>query len=196
MAGNPNSVLLKIGNQRLRGLVDSGADTSLLSKKIFDNLKDRPKLIRDRPSIQSVSGEPLKIIGCANITFKMGNLTLTHKFYITEGMNRNIILGREWLKQNGVRIYVDLGYLRVRNTYIRLEEDIHISSLLRLTRKTNFKPQTATVCMVKVNKGFKLSEKGLLEISAADSGYLSSEPGLEVCKSVSKVNNSRKIPFR
>ena len=124
----------------------------------------------------------------------MGNLNLTHKFYITEGMNRNIILGREWLKQNGVRIYFDLGYLRIRNTYIRLEEDIHISSLLRLARKTNLKPQTATVCTVKVNKGFNLSEKSFLEISAVDSGYISSEPGLEVCKSISKVTNSRKFP--
>ena len=109
-------------------------------------------------------------------------------------MNRNIILGREWLKQNGVRIYFDLGYLRIRNTYIRLEEDIHISSLLRLARKTNLKPQTATVCTVKVNKGFNLSEKSFLEISAVDSGYISSEPGLEVCKSISKVTNSRKFP--
>jgi hypothetical protein len=43
-----------------------------------------------------------------------------------------MILGREWLKQNGVRLYFDLGYLRINNTYVRLEEDIHISSLLRL----------------------------------------------------------------
>jgi hypothetical protein len=43
-----------------------------------------------------------------------------------------MILGREWLKQNGVRLYFDLGYLRIDKTYVRLEEDIHISSFLRL----------------------------------------------------------------
>jgi hypothetical protein len=44
-----------------------------------------------------------------------------------------MILGREWLKQNGVRLYFDLGYLRIDKTYVRLEEDIHISSLFFLT---------------------------------------------------------------
>ena len=136
----------------------------------------------------------MSIEGCANISFKMGNLTLTHKFYVVNNMNRNMILGREWLKQNGVRLYFDLGYLRIGKTYVRLEEDIYVSSLLRLVKKTVLKPQTTTVCMVKLNKGFEVPESGLLEISVLDSGCLSEEPGLTVCKSIAKVTRSRKIP--
>lgn len=34
-------------------------------------------------------------------------------------MNRNMILGRDWIKQKGVRLYFDLGYLRIGKTYVR-----------------------------------------------------------------------------
>lgn len=120
-------------------------DISLISKKVWQNLKIKPKLIRDRPCVKSVSKDSLKIEGCANITFKIGNLTLTHKFYVVNGMNRNMILGRDWIKQKGVRLYFDLGYLRIGKTYVRLEEDIHISSLLRLCKQTTLAPISVTI---------------------------------------------------
>ena len=56
-------------------------------------------------------------------------------------MNRNIILGRDWLKQFGVHMYYDLGCIRVGKSYIKLEEDLHISSIARVTAKTIIKPQ-------------------------------------------------------
>ena len=195
MAGNPNSCLLKIGNQKFRSLVDTGADVSLINKKIFQNLKERPRITRARPSIQSVNGEAISVEGCADISFKLGNLILTHTFYIVDGINRNLILGRDWLKKNGVRIYFDLGYLRVGKTYVRLEEDIHISSILRLTKKTLLRPQTTTICTVKLNNGFKIPDSGLLEVSEVDFGYLSKEPGLVVCKAITKIRNPRRIPI-
>lgn len=156
LAGKPNSCILQIGKQRFRALVDTGAEISLIHRKIFDNLKDKPKVTRLRPLIQGVSGKTLSVLGCADISFKMGNLLLKHKFFIVDGINRNLILGFDWLKQNGIRLYFDLGYLRINKTYIRLEEDIHISSILRLTKKTLLKPQTTTICTVKLNKGFNL----------------------------------------
>jgi hypothetical protein len=46
-------------------------------------------------------------------------------------MNRNIILGCDWLDQNGVMLYYELGCLRIGQMYIPLEEDIHIASIVR-----------------------------------------------------------------
>ena len=45
-------------------------------------------------------------------------------------MNRNMILGTDWLKNHGVRIYYDLGCIRIGDkNYVNLEEDIHIASV-------------------------------------------------------------------
>ena len=45
-------------------------------------------------------------------------------------MNRNFILGREWLKQSGVCICYDLHCIRIGKSYFKMEEDIHIKQLV------------------------------------------------------------------
>ena len=47
-------------------------------------------------------------------------------------MSGNLILGRDWLKQFGVHMYYDLGYIRIGKSYDKMEEETHISSLARL----------------------------------------------------------------
>lgn len=81
-------------------------------------------------------------------------LALSHNIYVTEELNRCVILGREWLRMNRVRIYFDLGCLRIGKTYVKLQEDIHISSLVRINKKLMIKPQTAVVCHTKLSSGF------------------------------------------
>lgn len=51
---------------------------------------------------------------------------------------------------NGVRIYFDLGCLRIEKIYVKLQEDIHISSLVGINKKLVIKPQTAVVCHAKL----------------------------------------------
>ena len=48
----------------------------------------------------------------------MNGLTMSQKYYVTNGLNRNFILGRDWPKQIGVRMYFDLGMLRTWRTYV------------------------------------------------------------------------------
>lgn len=74
---------------------------------------------------------------------------MSHPFYVVQGMNRNFILGRDWLIQNGVRINYDLGTMRINDVYVSLQEDIHISSVLRIVKSVVLKPQAAQICLAK-----------------------------------------------
>ena len=68
-----------------------------------------------------------------NVQFHIGVTDLSQNFYVVGDLNRNLILGLDWLKQNNVRIYFDLKSLR-RNgkTYANLEDDIHVTSTVRM----------------------------------------------------------------
>jgi len=123
----------------------------------------------------------------------MNKLNMNQKFFIVKGMNRNLILGRDRLKQNGVRLYFDLGCMRVGKAYVSLEEDIHISSIVRIAKNTILKPQTMTICIVKLNKGFCIPDSRLLEITDI-SDCIGDEPGITIQGAVSNVSNSQKIP--
>ena len=58
--------MIKIKKIILRALVDSGAEVSLIHSRIIASLKDKPKLIKKKAHLQSVSGQALNIEGCAN----------------------------------------------------------------------------------------------------------------------------------
>ena len=114
---------------------------------------------------------------------------------MSPSINRNFILGRDWLVQNGVRLYFDLGFLRVGKTTVPLEEDIHIASPLRLGSTTVLKPQTATVCLGKIKESSDIPIHQIYSVTAVETNVLSKEPGLMVSNSVAKLNGNRSLPI-
>lgn len=109
--------------------MDTGAEVSLIKRKIYDSLKYKPELQRKRLNLMGVDGSPLDIDGVARISFIIGGNSVVQDFYVTRSMSKNVILGRDWLLSNGVRLYFDLKSLRIKNAYVPLEEDVHISSV-------------------------------------------------------------------
>ena len=71
--------------------------------------------------------------GCTLIEYEIGKEKQEHEFFIVPQMDRNIILGRDWLKQFCVCMYYDLRCIRGGKSYIKLKEDLNISSTARLT---------------------------------------------------------------
>ena len=88
--------------------------------------------------------------GCALIEYEIGKEKQEHEFFIAPQMNRNIIFGRDWLKQFGVHMYYGTGCIRVGKSYIKLEENLHISSTARLMTEIIKNPQSGKVCLCKV----------------------------------------------
>ena len=125
----------------------------------------------------------------------MKNVTMNHLFYVVNDMNRNMILGRDWLIQNKVRIYFALQCIKVGQVYVPLEEDIHIASIIRLKSKTVIKPQTSNICLTKIKNNPEIIKQKLFQISQIDTGYVSTEPGLMVGNSVVKMNKLRQLPI-
>ena len=65
-AGESGTTLIKIGKQRVRCLIDSGATTSLISWKFYNNLIFKPGLQRASAHLESVDGTALSLKGNVN----------------------------------------------------------------------------------------------------------------------------------
>ena len=128
VSGSPNSCLVKIGKQRYRTLVDTGAECSLMHRRIYDQLKNKPRLINKKVCLQSANGTELKCDGCITVQICIGGTEMSQDFYVIRYLNRNLILGSDWLKQNNVRIYFCLKCLRINGKHYVNLEDIHIAS--------------------------------------------------------------------
>ena len=196
LAGSPNSCVIKIDKTKFRSLVDTGAEVSLMHRRVYDSLLVKPKLQFNRINLSGVSGGALKIDGCINLKFTIGGIEMQHMFYVVKDMSRNLILGTDWLRQHGVRIYYDLGCMRIENKrYVNLEEDIHVSSVARIKYNTVLKPHSATICYAKVRPNPDLPVRVDYQISAVEKGFACREPGLEEVDSVSRLGKDRSIPI-
>jgi hypothetical protein len=130
---NPNSCIINIGKRRFRPLLDTGASVLLVSSNIYWSLANPVKLSKPKVCLKSVNDSHLQIEGSIQIEFKIGGLTMSHEFHVVKDINRSFILGRDWQVQNGVRLYYDLGSLRIGKTYVPMVVDIHIPSILHTT---------------------------------------------------------------
>ena len=144
--------------KKLRNLVDTRGECSLMYCRIYDQLKNKPRLNNKKACLQFANGSESECDSCITVQICIGGTEMSQDFYVIRDLNRNIILGLDWLKQNNVRIYFDLKCLRINGKYyVHLEEDIYIASTVRMKRTCLIKPQTAMTCYGKVRENQNLT---------------------------------------
>ena len=100
--GAPNSVPIRIGGRGSRALVDTRVEVSVISCRIYESLRQRPELQKKDMQLRTVNGSPLQVDGLFQV--QKGNQSIPHDYIVVKNLNRNIILGRDFLMQNGVRM--------------------------------------------------------------------------------------------
>ena len=190
----PNSLLIKIGKQKYGALVDSSAEVSLIHLRVFHSLKNKPKLRKHDLSLATAGNTPLKIDGFNELEFCIGGIKMLHKFYVVQNLNRNVIIGLDWLQSCGVRVYHDLGCVRVDQTYIPLVDDVHIASVARLKNKVTIPPQTAHICQCQVRRHSELLTEQEYAITPFELGHIGKEPGLLMMNSITKLSGNHRLP--
>ena len=94
LAGNPNLCRIKINKQKLHALLDSCAELSFIHTRVYNVLKEKPKLKKQSAFLQSVKDDSIDVDGCASLKYEIGREKQEHEFFVVWEMNRNI-LGRD-----------------------------------------------------------------------------------------------------
>ena len=167
-----------------------------MHRRVYDQLKNKPKLQNKKVCLQSANGTELQCDGCITVQFCISGTDMSQDFYVIRDLNRSLILGLDWLKQNNVRIYFDLKCLRINGkTYVNLEEDIHIASTVRMKTTCLIQPQTAKICYGKVRENPDLLVVQNYEITQIDRGFIVNQPGLQIINTVSTLNRDISLPL-
>ena len=119
---------------------------------------------------------------------------MSHTFIVASDINKNVILGKDWLSKFGVQLYFDLQNLKVGKTYVPLQPDIHIHAIVRLKDDLVMKPQTSYTCTGKMQNRKEFPPESY-EISQATEDFVASEPGVLVSNSSVDVKKNSKLPL-
>ena len=187
-SGNPNSCLVYFGKDRVRALVDTGADICVMSEKIYKKSSVRRKLKPVSQTLQGAGGKFLHTLGITEVTFRLGSRHYTQKFYVVRKASRNLILGLDFLRKNNARIYLDLEKIRLNEEYVDLDMDIQIGSVVRLSHDVILPPQSRVTVEGKVGSKLYYQPGQVCEFKQDEKAWLSEQPGLVVANSISVLD--------
>ena len=61
LMGDPNSIIIKVGRNKVRSLIDTGASLTIRSWKFYNSLKNKPKLQKVKTSLETVENVHTKL---------------------------------------------------------------------------------------------------------------------------------------
>ena len=185
--------MVNIQKHKVRTLLDSGSQCCLMSAGFYKSLKERPTLKKCNANLQSVNSGQLTTLGKVHLNFDIKGVKLSYDFFVVEGINRCLIFGDDWMTDNGVRIYFDLGLIRIKGVYAPLLTDKHVSSVVRLVRGITLRPNTTYAINARVKRSSDYNKDSECMVSSLENGIILNEPGVEIKDSVIKLSSSNKF---
>ena len=129
------SVLIEIFGQKYRALVDSGAEVSIIHKKIAEQFPDTELMRSTEITLRTATGDSIPVIGEVDLTIRLGQKYIQHTFIVAESLTQDVIIGRDCLKMHGMTIDFGTSELKLQNFSIPLEDDTYLDSLVWISHK-------------------------------------------------------------
>jgi hypothetical protein len=97
---------ITVHHRRLRALLDTGAAHSCVANSVLKQLGVRYKALNKDAQISLIdaNGKPLGVIGTVELPIGVGDVTLTHTFYVVRGLYLKALLGFDFLRENAAQI--------------------------------------------------------------------------------------------
>lgn len=190
---------IKIHKRDGRALVDTGADISVMSERYFRKLRGQTQLRLDAgvetlPECTSASGDLFASIGRVTLRFQLGSRVFKHPFLVLTGLTKPIIIGSDFLREQGAIIDFHEHTLRIGAMTVPMlkpGQSRNEVRLIRCTRRTVVQSQHITVLQGRAAKG---TPPGLYVVSMLETAPgLMDQPGVSIPNTVVEVPLSGKI---
>ena len=91
----------------IKMLIDTGAEITLIAKEMFDQIADKPLLLKCNCQLYAANGTPLTVLGQAAFNIKLNDHSFVHTVMVIDGFSYEFLLGKDFLIKN--KAAVDFG---------------------------------------------------------------------------------------
>ncbi|KAL5020781.1 hypothetical protein ScPMuIL_002130, partial [Solemya velum] len=189
-------VCARVGSQKLRFLVDTGSDVTVISVQEFETIFNHNTitLSKEDTSFKTANGEYLQIAGTCKINLRIGSCVYPHKVLVAN-IAEKAILGNDFLRQNRVVIDLSRNKLKIGTNTVQLYCDEGSFQCCKVTAARNFviPPESEVVVEGLMHKRGSPFCEGVVE---SVSQLRQNHPQLMVAKTLVDCELSRKVPVR
>ena len=185
---------VRTGVSRHWGLIDSGAEISVLSERCYRRIPASHKgpLILDREvnlGCRGLSGLVVDSIGDCEVRVMVGSKTYTHVFRVLRDIKKDMIIGSDFLTLHQAALDYQERTLRLGRQIVKLQTEESAGSsdvcLLQVQGKVQVKPQHVTNVQCKAPQ--KTEPGTYLVEFLENSPFFSDQPGLTVPPSLIEI---------
>jgi hypothetical protein len=149
-------IYLKLKGGNVKTLVDSGAESTLISKSLADQLKLNVSPDEENVLYIAANGQPLKNMGWTLLHFKMGQFEMTQKCIIIDKLSTNLLLGTDALQNYGMVINYLNHTLSVGKVSVKIyTKSKQTCSSINATSKICIPAKSTHVEWIKMPENFK-----------------------------------------
>ena len=143
---------IDIQGTKCNALIDTGASRSCISEAYFKTLPQQTLKGLHTVAVQSASGSSLAPLGFITSNITLGNKTFQHDFVVCKHLMRPLILGREFLFKNELKVYDSkTGECRLDYKQEELIATVDLQDELTLSLKSGIHIPGRTVAVLNVN---------------------------------------------
>ena len=189
---------IDIQGTKCNALIDMGTSRSCISEAYFKTLLQQTLKGLHRVAVRSVSGSSLAPLAFITSNITLGNKTFQHDFVVCKHLMRPLILGREFLFKNELKVYYSkTGECRLDYKQEELIATVDLQDELTLSLKSGIHIPGRTVAVLNVNSSVNQNDIGQFYNVRANSLLEDEYPQLQIVPTLHKVDNTNTtlIPF-
>ena len=189
---------IDIQGTKCNALIDTGASRPCISEAYFKTLPQQTLKGLHRVAVRSASGSSLVPLGFMTSNITLGNKTFQHDFVVCKHLMRPLILGREFLFKNELKVYYSkTGECRLDHKQEELVATVDLQDELTLSLKSGIHIPGRTVAVLNVNSSIHQNYIGQFYNVRANSLLEDEYPQLQIVPTLHKVDNTNTtlIPF-
>ena len=151
----------KVGATLFNALVDTGATRSCMSEAYYRTLQLNSIRSLSNTCVRSATGSNLSPLGIVNCTFELGKTVFTNDFIVCQNLTRPLIMGRDFLMRNHVRVrYSEDGKCILNCHQEELIATLDMASNPQLRTMTSLLLPGRTLAVIQVNSNLVLEQSG------------------------------------
>lgn len=148
---------MSVNGRRIRVMLDSGADVSLLTKADFDSLPNKQPLVHTNVTVTAYGGRRIRVWGTTRIGIQLRKEVVYKQVYVTEG--DCTIVGNDLLP----RIKAVLDYMKRTVIIDGIEKPMARKETLKTEGEVIIPPRTARRIQLHCNESWTVGETVTVE---------------------------------
>ena len=182
---------IAIQGTKCNALIDTGATRSCISEAYFKTLPQQNLKRLHRVAVRSASGSSLAPVGFITCNITLGNKTFQHDFVVCIHLMRPLILGREFLFENELKVYYyKMGECRLDHKQEQLIATVEAQDELTLSLKSGVYIPSRTVAVLNVNSSIQQYDVGQVYNVRTNSLLEDEYPQLQIIPTLHKVDDT------